>query len=396
MFQITTAIRKIAKLTKRNRIVQGGTSASKTISILLLLIDKAQKDAAPTLTSVVSESVPHLKRGAMRDFEKIMKTQGYWKDSRWNATDFVYTFETDSKIEFFSSDNGDKLRGARRERLFINEANNVTFEAYQQLEMRTTEFCFIDYNPTNEFWVFTEVMAHRDDWEMLILTYRDNEALDARIVASIEQRRHNAQWWRVYGEGMLGESEERIYRGWVEIEEIPHEARLERRGLDFGYTNDPSALVDIYRYNGGFIFDENLYAKGQSNRQLADQVKASPEPNVLVIADSSEPKSIAELKEEHSVNVIGAIKGPGSVNTGIQFVQDQRCSYTRRSKNIKREYSNYCWLKDRDGKVTNVPEDGFNHAMDAIRYGLSTYKPATVLDSLELPEPEMQYPEIGI
>lgn len=394
-FQVTTAIKKILALYKRIRIVQGGTSASKTISILLVLINQSQTDKEAKLTSVVAESVPHLKRGAMRDFENIMKTQGYWKDDCWNATDFIYTFETGSKIEFFSSDNGDKLRGARRDRLFINEANNVPFEAFQQLEVRTKEFVFIDFNPTNEFWVFTEVIPNRTDYELIILTYLDNEALDPQIIASIEQRKGSRNWWTVYGEGKLGQSETRIFKDWAIIEDLPHEAKLDRRGLDFGYTNDPSALIDIYKYNGGFIFDESLFQKGMSNRQIADKIKLLDEPNTLVIADSSEPKSIDELKM-YGINIIGATKGPGSINQGIQFIQDQRIWVTKRSVNIIKEYRNYIWLTDRDGKITNTAEDGFNHTMDAIRYGLSAYKPHTILEDLVDDEPELLYPSIGI
>ena len=157
-YKSTTATKKIASLTKRIRIIQGGTSASKTISILIYLIAKAQTDTTPTLTSVVSESHPHLKRGAIRDFLNIMKEHHYFVDSQWNMSNSTYTFETGSTIEFFSADQPDKLRGARRQRLFINECNNVRFDAFEQLEVRTTEFIFLDYNPTTEFWVYTDVM----------------------------------------------------------------------------------------------------------------------------------------------------------------------------------------------------------------------------------------------
>ncbi len=151
LYQITTATKKVASLKKKVRGIQGGTSASKTISILLTLIDKAQRDTTPTLTSIVSESTPHLKRGAIRDFKNIMQAHNYWKDSAWNATNSIYTFETGSQIEFFSADMPDKLRGARRDRCFINEANNVPLDAFDQLEVRTKEFIYLDWNPTNEF-----------------------------------------------------------------------------------------------------------------------------------------------------------------------------------------------------------------------------------------------------
>ena len=282
MYQVTTATKRVSLLKKRIRAVAGGTSASKTISILLWLINLAQSDKEKTLTSIVSESIPHLKRGAMRDFKNIMQDHKYWKDSSWNATDSIYTFETGSQIEFFSSDNGDKLRGARRDRLFINEANNVTFEAFNQLEVRTKDFIYLDWNPTSEYWFYTEVMK-RDDVEFITLTYLDNEALSENIVRTIEQRKHNKSWWQVYGLGQLGEVEGRIYKDWQIIDEIPHEARLVGRGLDFGYTNDPTAIVDVYKYNGGYILDETCYQNGMSNREIVDFLKTL-EPIIVVTA----------------------------------------------------------------------------------------------------------------
>lgn len=363
----------------RIRIVQGGTSASKTISILMYLIAKAQQPkelTSPTLTSVVSESIPHLKRGAIRDFINIMTTQGYFKQDRWNSTDSIYTFETGSKIEFFSSDNGDKLRGARRDRLFINEANNVTFDAFNQLEVRTKEFILIDYNPTNEFWLFSEITNNPTslfDWEKIILTYKDNEALSENIVSSIESRKNRKGWWAVYGLGLLGEVEGKIYKDWYILpeDEPPHEARLERFAIDFGYSNDPTAIVAIYYYNGGYILDELAYKKEMSNKMIADVILNQTTTPTLTIADSAEPKSIAEISS-YGLTILPCEKGADSVRNGIQTVQAQRISITRRSVNIIREYRNYLWRTDKDGHFLNppVPEGGFDHSMDAIRYGI--------------------------
>ncbi len=371
MYQRTTATNKVQKMHKRIRAVQGGTSASKTISILLTLINLAQQDKHKTLTSIVSESFPHLKRGVIRDFLNIMEEHHYYVDSRWNKTDYTYTFETGSKIEFFSADQPEKVRGPRRERLFINEANNIPYETFDQLEVRTKEFIFLDWNPTIEFWYYTDVQQ-RNDVEHLILTYKDNEALSPEIVASIEQRKDKKNWWRVYGEGQLGLSEDRIFKDWQIIDEIPFEAKLGRNGLDFGYTNDPSAGVAVYQYNGGFIFDEFLYQKGLSNKQLADTILNAS--NTLTIADSSEPKSIDEIRL-YGVNILPANKGPGSINQGIQYVQDQKISVTKRSINIIKESRNYIWETDKDGRLTNIPIEIFNHAMDAIRYAMESYRP---------------------
>jgi phage terminase large subunit len=310
----------------------------------------------------------------MRDFLLIMQEHEYFKDSQWNKTDYTYTFETGSKIEFFSADQPSKVRGPRRDRLFINEANNIPYEAFDQLEVRTKDVIFLDWNPTNEFWFYEEVLGKRTDVDHIILTYLDNEALSLEIKNSIEQRRNRKGWWQVYGEGQLGEVEGKIYKDWQIIDEIPHEARLEVRGLDFGYTNDPTVLEDIYKYNDGFIVDEQLYMKGMSNKQIADLILNLPNPQTLVIADSAEPKSIDEIKS-YGVNIIGATKGQGSVMQGIQFVQDQRISLTKRSINTIKCYRNYLFKTDKDGKILNEPEHTFSDPMDAIRYGFSNYRP---------------------
>lgn len=374
----TTATKKIMALKKKIRAVQGGTSASKTISILIYLIALAQTDQEKTLTSIISESFPHLKRGAIRDFKNIMQAHGYWQDRRWNASDNIYTFETGSQIEFFSADQSDKLRGARRERAFINECNNVSLDAFDQIEVRTKEFIYLDWNPTNEFWFYTEVLQNREDVDHIILTYKDCEALPQEIIDSIEARKNRAGWWKVYGLGQLGEVEGKIYKDWEIIDEIPHEARLERFGLDFGYSNDPASLVAIYYYNGGYILDELVYQKGLFNKQLADAVLETEREDVLTVADSAEPKSIDEIKN-YGVNIIGARKtsdGPEKSyrKWSISVVQNEKISITKRSTNIIREYRNYLWQVDKDGNILNEPEHEFSHSMDAIRYGIVSLK----------------------
>jgi phage terminase large subunit len=360
---------------------------------VLYLIAKAQCDTEPTLTSIVSESFPHLKRGVMRDFLLIMEAHGYFKPSLWNKTDYTYTFETGSKIEFFSADQPGKVRGPRRDRLFINECNNIPFETYEQLEVRTKEFIFLDWNPTNEFW-FYEFVKNREDCEHIILTYLDNEALDLSIVQSIESRRERHGWWKVYGMGELGEVEGKIYKDWEIIDEVPHFARLERYGLDFGYSNDPTAIVAVYYYNGGYIWDEIAYQKGLSNKQIAD-ILLNQVPT-LVIADSAEPKSIDEIKI-HGVNITGAEKGADSVNNTIQLVQDQRISVTKRSVNIIREYRNFLWETDKAGKILNVPEKTFKHSMDAGGYAMASIikKPIFEIPQATKPLPNY-YNDLGL
>lgn len=362
----TTATKKIAKMTARIRGVCGGTSASKSVSTLLLLVNMAQMDKKPTLTSIVSESLPHLKKGVIRDFLLIMNEHLYYDDERWNRTDFTYTFETGSQIEFFSVDQPDKVRGPRRERLWINEANNVHFDAFDQLLVRTKQFCYLDWNPTNEFWWYTDVKPLRNDWEEITITYLDNEALDPAIVADIEQRKGNKGWWAVYGEGKLGEVEGKIYKDWAIIDEIPHEAKLVRYGVDFGYT-DPTAIVAIYEYMGSYIIEELAFQKEMTNSQIISLLLNKPK--ALVVADSADPKSIADLCA-HGLVAVGADKGRDSVVNGIANVQDQRVSITRDSVNVIKEYRNYLWVTDKNGKILPEPEHNYSHSMDAVRYAV--------------------------
>lgn len=371
MFLPTTALKKIRRMKKRLRVVQGGSSAGKTIAILMILIDRAQKEKHK-LISVVSETMPHLKRGAIRDFLSIMEEHGYYKDGNWNRSDFIYEFETGSKVEFFSADSADKVRGPRRDILFINECNNVSYETYTQLAIRTKEEIYLDYNPVSEFWVHEEIIAKGVEHDFDILTYKDNEGLPSAIVQELESRRGNKQFALVYLDGLLGEAEGRIFTGWQTIDEIPHEARLERFGLDFGYSNDPTAIVAIYYYNGGYIWDEVLFQKGLSNKQIADTLLN--QKRALIIADSAEPKSIDELRA-YGLNVQPTTKGPGSVLQRIQMTQDQQISVTKRSINILKEYRNYLWERDKDGRIINEPEHLWSHSMDAGTYGMSSLVP---------------------
>lgn len=374
MFQETSATRKILQLNKRIRAVPGGTSASKTVSILLYLIARAESDTKekPTLTSIVAESFPFIRRGPMRDFLTIMKEHNHFRDKQWDITNSTYTFRNGSQIEFFSVDQPEKVRGARRDRLFINEANNIPFNAFEELEVRTKEFIFLDWNPTNEFWYYTDVKGKRNDVEELTLTYLDNEALSKEIRDSIEQRRERKSWWQVYGLGQLGEVEGRIYTGWQIVDSVPFEARLERFGLDFGYTNDPTAIVAVYYYNGGYILDEVCFQKGLSNKQIADIILN--QRKCLTIADSAEPKSIDEIRS-FGVLIQPTVKGKDSVRQGIQAVQDQQISVTKQSVNIIKEYRNYLFETDRDGRTLNEPEHTFSHSMDAIRYAMGSLLP---------------------
>lgn len=373
MFQKTTAQNKIVKLRKRVRIVQGGTSSSKTFSIIPFLINYALQTPRSEI-SIVSESIPHLKRGALRDFIKIMVWTENYQDSNLNKSELRYTFDNGSYIEFFSADQPDKLRGARRDVLFINECNNVSFEAYQQLAIRTKKFIYLDYNPTSEFWVHTELMNDKDS-DFVILTYKDNEALDPAIVKEIEKAREKAKtssywenWWKVYGLGLVGSLEGVIFNNWKQIDKVPKEAQLLGYGMDFGFSNDPTALVAVYRFNQSVIVDELIYQKAMLNSDIiAKMNQLGIDRTALIYADSAEPKTIEEIRRA-GFTCLPTVKGADSINFGISLLQEQNLLVTSRSINLIKELRNYTWDKDKTGAKLNKPIDDFNHAIDALRY----------------------------
>ncbi len=376
-FKDTRATQKIFTLQKRIRAVAGGTSASKTISILVWLIDYCQvQQDRPKMCHVVSESFPHLETGALLDFQSIMKDRGYWDEDRWHDTHHEYTFETGHKLRFMSVDTYGKAHGPRRDVLFVNEANNLEYKIVDQLITRTREIVWLDWNPSEEFWFYTEMLPNRTDIDFITLTYLDNDALDKITIEEIESHRNNKSWWQVYGLGQLGEIETRIYRGWRIIDELPYGAKLVRRWVDFGYSNDPTSIGSLYEYDGGYIVDEIVHQKGMLNKHIADTINVQEE-RCLVVGDSSEPKSIDEIRL-YGVNIVPAIKGPGSINKGIQKVQGLKISVTKRSVNIIKEYRNYVWITDKDGVIINEPIDMNNHAMDGIRYAVNSLSVGTM------------------
>jgi len=369
-FQTTTAQSKIARLRKRIRIVQGGTSSSKTFSIIPLLISYAIENPMSEI-SIVSESIPHLKRGAIKDFQKIMILCDLYKDSQFNKSDLKYRFKNGSYIEFFSVDQPDKLRGARRDILFVNECNNIDFESYQQLSVRTKKFIYLDYNPTNEFWVHTELMNDKDT-DFVVLTYKDNEALDKAIVKEIEKAKEKAKtssywdnWWKVYGLGQLGSLEGVIFNNWQIIDNIPTEATLLGFGLDFGFSNDPSSLIAVFQYNDKIICDERIYATGLLNSDIIRLM--NHDKRLPIWADSAEPKSIEEIRRA-GFNIKSVEKGKDSIVYGISVLQDKDILVTKPSINLIKELRSYSWDTDKAGKKLNKPIDDFNHAIDALRY----------------------------
>jgi phage terminase large subunit len=368
----TKATTKIKELRKRVRIIQGGTSSSKTFSILLILISYCQHYPNNEI-SIVSESIPHLKRGALKDFIKIMIACGWFKSSKLNRSDLKYYFDNGSYIEFFSADQPDKLRGARRDVLFINECNNVNFEAYNQLAIRTKKFIYLDYNPTSEFWVHTELIKDSDS-DFIILTYKDNEALDPAIVKEIEKAKEKAKtsnywsnWWKVYGLGQVGSLEGVIFSNWKSTGKIPIEAKLLGYGMDFGFTNDPTTLVAVYRYDNKLIVNELIYKTGMLNSDIIRILNELKIGKDVIWADSAEPKTIEEIRRS-GFNIKPVEKGQDSIKFGLDILQQYDILVSDDSINLIKELRSYTWDTDKTGKTLNKPIDAFNHAIDALRY----------------------------
>jgi len=369
----TQALTKLRKLKQRHRIVRGGTAGGKTICILLILIDYAIRNEGKEI-SVVSETIPHLRRGAFKDFCQILKGLNRYKDNQLNKSTLKYTFTNGSYIEFFSTDQPDRLRGARRTDLYVNECNNISFDSYQQLAVRTSGTIWLDYNPSSIFWVDKELVG-KEDTDFITLTYKDNDSLPASIIKEIEKAKHKAKtstywanWWRVYGLGEIGSLEGVCIPDWKEIDTIPDDARLLGHGMDFGYT-DPTTIISLYKWNESYIFDEVFY---RSNTVLRDVSLFLRQNNITenIIADHAEPKSIETLRRDGH-NIYPCTKGRDSVNFGINLINQNEIYITSRSKNLKRELQGYVWAKDRDGNTLSKPTGEHPDCIDACRYILT-------------------------
>jgi len=347
---------------------RGGTRSGKTYSVMTLLAIVCYREEHKV--DVVSESLPHLKRGAMLDLQEILKNFDLIEGGHYdvNRTDNVWMFRNGSEIRFFPADNWGKVKGSRRDILFINEANRVDWEIFRQLDVRTTGTILIDWNPDSEFWYEQHGLNVREDTTEIVSTYLDNPFLEPTQIAAIEAYKSDEAWWKVYGLGQTGSHKGLIYTNWTQCREIPDNARLVGRGLDFGYQADPTSVVAVYMMDGELYIDEELYAPGLTNDRIAQALQGKNGP---IVADSAEPKSIAELRNYGVRNIEPSVKGADSVRNGIQIVQRYRLNVTQRSLNIIRELRNYKWAEDRiTGELKNEPakNEHFDHALDALRY----------------------------
>jgi len=358
---------------KRRLLLEGGTAASKTWSALQALIIIAQEAVEPLLISVVSESLPHLKRGCIRDFFNIL---GESSDNNpyYNKTECIYSRpDWKGRIEFFGADDSGKVRGPRRDVLFLNEGNNIPFETARGLDIRTSRFTIVDWNPVSEFWAH-EFWVDQPENAYCHSTYLDaRDVLPAQVVLDIESYKDkDPNWWNIYGLGLLGKIEGLVHPLFEQVDELPNGDYF--YGLDFGFTDDPCVLTQ------NVIIGENLYSKelfyetGLTNDQVArkmDLLKLRKNYDEIY-ADSAEPKSIQEIADK-GYNIKPCEKGQGSVEFGIQKVNQYRQHWTKDSLNCIKEQRNYRYIQDKNGRFTEKTTHKWSHGMDARRYAVSTH-----------------------
>lgn len=358
----------------RRIINMGGTSSSKTFSELELAFLIAQDRAKDgVLISVVSESLPHLKMGAIRDFEKILRREGMYNEKHINKTEHSYEFGH-SIVEFFSADS-QKAAGPRRNILILNECNNIPYSAIENLEIRTDETIFYDFNPTAEFWMEEKVYAlPPDEWCLIKSNYLNNKHLSPVIIRDIENKaRLNPNFKRIHVDVEYGNYEGLVF-GAVpkQVCEFPKNCKWIIYGMDFGYSNDPTTLIKIGLSEGELYFEEMLYRVGMTNREINDTLKSiGIKSHDKIIADSSEPKSIRDL-EDYGWNISGAVKGPDSIINGIDIIKQYKLNVINTSLHMIKEFRNYTWQFDKkQNRYINEPIDLYNHCIDAMRYGIS-------------------------
>ena len=351
-------------------IVQGGTSSSKTYSTMQLLYLLAITNKKKELISVVSESLPHLKRGVIRDLQSILIGAERWSDNDFNKSESIYNAKY-KQIEFFGADSGAKLHGGRRDYLFINEANHITETAFTQLSIRTRKKTIIDYNPTNEFWA--NDLIGKKGVAFIKVTYSDNNQLEQGIIDKIESRKYDKEgnitdWYKVYGLGELGSLEGTVYKNWEQVSKMPVQLKKEMGFIDFGFTNDPTAIGRAGLSDNELYVEELFYSTGLTNQDIAKIIIKNDLKHLTFICDGAEPKSVKELQQA-GIKCYGVVKPKGSINYGIDLLEHKGFKIVNTSLNAIQELRSYTWKVDRlTGKPSNIPIDNFNHFLDGFRY----------------------------
>lgn len=359
-------------VTKGNNVIvnKGGTRSGKTWSLLQLCYTIAELWQGVVI-SVVGETIPFLKRGAIRDFRTMMGV--VWDSNNWNASDKVYTLPNGSQIEFFSADNESKVHGSARDVLFINECYFIPYEIYRQLAVRTRKRIMLDYNPRSRFWV-DEYLIGKDNVALIHSTYKDNPHLTPMQVAMIESNKGDENWWRVYGKGETGSVEGLVYTNWQISQSYPTDYKREFICIDFGFTNDPTAILRVRLSGGELWVDEIAYRTGMLNQDIVKELReAGIGRGAQIVCDSAEQKSIAEINNLGGFRAVPVAKGKGSIVAGITAVQAYKLNVTQRSLGTIDELRNYSWKRDINGNYINEPIDRYNHSLDALRYGVTTF-----------------------
>ena len=344
--------------------LQGSSRSSKTYSIIQLLCVWCH-ERAKTTVSIIRAGMPSIKRTVYRDFRDVMISFGWWDERNMNKSDFIYYFDNGSWIEFFSTDNEQKVRGSKRKILFVNEANELSFIEWQQLQMRTTEFSILDYNPSfsEEHWI--NLVNQEKSTYFFISTYKDNPFLEPKVVAEIESLQwKNKSLWQVYGLGQRAVVEGLVFPHYTLVDAIPYEAKKHRCiGMDFGYSSDPTAIVEVAFWGKKLYVDEHCYRTHMLATDIIAELKRfdwCPE----IISESADPRLIDEIYNA-GLDIKPVHKTPGSINAGLTKMQEYEICITRRSTNIIKEFKNYTYRQDKEGKWLNEPIDCYNHCFVA-------------------------------
>jgi len=347
---------------------QGGSRSGKTYSILQLLILVKAFEATNMVFSIVRKSMPALKSSAMRDFFEILKTQDLYDERDHNKTENTYILNG-NLFEFMSLDQPQKKRGAKRTYLFINEANELNLEDWIQLSLRTEKQIFLDYNPSmDEHWVY-DIVIPRTDCTFIHSTYLDNlQFLPEEQIREIENLKNvDENYWRIYGKGEIGQIKGLVLTNWDVVDVFPSDCKWTTYGLDFGFSNDPTALIKAGMMGGELYADELIYSRGLTNQDIAKWMHDVGVTRADEIIADNQPKCIYEIRKE-GFNVKPTFKGPDSIIAGIDILKRYRIKVTKGSINLIRELKNYKWKEDATGKSLNVPVDRFNHGIDGLRY----------------------------